>query len=121
MKPLLMSILLLCSAALIAQSVPHSIVPHKKGIAHTEQVDIAYETLGTQSAALPVIAVNGGPGLPHSYMGRNDRWERVAKHPLVGFYAPGGSWGGPRVWPRGRPTREAPDAAPCAGRPRLQA
>jgi proline iminopeptidase len=107
MKPLLMSIQLLCSAALMAQIVPHSIVPHQKGIAHTEQVDIAYETLGTQSAALPVIAVNGGPGLSHSYMVQNDMWERVAKHRLVVFYDQRGIGGSKRMQPGAPQTMDA--------------
>ena len=81
MKLLLTSAFLLFCASLPAQSVPHS-----KGIAHTDQVDIAYETLGKQSAALPVIAINGGPGLTHAYMVQNDLWDRIARHRLVIFY-----------------------------------
>lgn len=107
MKPLLMSIQLLCSTALIAQVVPHDIVPHNKGIAHTDQVDIAYETLGPQSAALPVIVVNGGPGLSHSYMVQNDMWERVAKHRLVVFYDQRGIGGSRRMQPRAPQTMDA--------------
>jgi proline iminopeptidase len=55
-------------------------------VAHTEQVDLAYETLGKAGMALPVIAINGGPGLTHSYMVQNDLWDRVAKNRLVVFY-----------------------------------
>lgn len=43
-----------------------------RGVAHTPQVDIGYETYGVQGATLPVIAVNGGPGLSHAYMLVND-------------------------------------------------
>jgi len=38
-------------------------VPHATGVAHTGDVDLAYETFGARGASLPVIAVNGGPGL----------------------------------------------------------
>ena len=81
-----------CSAFVSAQNVPHN-----KGIAHTEQVDIAYETLGTRGAALPVIAVNGGPGLSHSYMVQNDLWERIARNRLVVFYDQRGIGGSKRI------------------------
>lgn len=61
-------------------------VVHKKGVVHTEQVDLGYETLGTAGPALPVIAVNGGPGLSHVYMVQNDIWERIAQQHMVVFY-----------------------------------
>jgi proline iminopeptidase len=73
-----------CPQTLTAQPVPHA-----KGVAHTAQVDIAYETfgsLGNSDLALPVIAVNGGPGLSHAYMVQNDLWERVARNRLVILY-----------------------------------
>lgn len=81
MKHLSMFVLLLCVTTLAAQSVPHA-----KGIAHSDQVDIAYETLGSQGSALPIVAINGGPGLSHSYMVQNDFWDRIAKSRLVIFY-----------------------------------
>jgi len=61
-------------------------VPHASGVIHTESVDIGYETFGTQGGPLPVIAVNGGPGLSHAYMLMNDMWQQVALHRLVVFY-----------------------------------
>jgi proline iminopeptidase len=61
-------------------------VPHTTGVAHTEQVDLGYETFGTVGAALPIIAVNGGPGLSHAYMMQNDLWERIGKNRLVVLY-----------------------------------
>ncbi|HKV92821.1 MAG TPA: alpha/beta fold hydrolase [Candidatus Angelobacter sp.] len=94
MKPLVTSLLLLCSATLPAQTVPHT-----KGIAHTVQVDIAYETLGVQGSALPIIAINGGPGLSHAYMVQNDLWERIAKNRLVIFYDQRGIGGSKRMQP----------------------
>jgi proline iminopeptidase len=81
MRLLAASVLLLCASAVPAQTVAHA-----RGVAHTPQVDIAYETLGSRGTSLPLIAVNGGPGLTHAYMVQNDLWERVARHRLVVFY-----------------------------------
>ena len=61
-------------------------VTHAKGVAHTQEVDIAYETLGKLTTSLPVIAINGGPGLTHAYMVQNDVWERIGRNRLVVFY-----------------------------------
>jgi proline iminopeptidase len=72
---------LLFSACLAAQTVAQA-----KGVAHTPEVDIAYETLGTTGSGLAVIAINGGPGLTHAYMVQNDLWERIAQRRLVVFY-----------------------------------
>ncbi|HSM84847.1 MAG TPA: alpha/beta hydrolase [Candidatus Limnocylindrales bacterium] len=80
-RPLVAFVLLLFSAIAAAQTVAHS-----KGAAHTAQVDIAYETLGKPGTSLPVIAVNGGPGLTHAYMVQNDVWERIAGERMVVFY-----------------------------------
>ncbi len=77
-------VLFLCSTALAAQTVAHT-----KGVVHTEAVDLGYETFGAQQTtgtAVPVIAVNGGPGLSHVYMMQNDVWQRIAKNRLVVFY-----------------------------------
>lgn len=81
MKLPITSAILLLSITIRAQTVAH-----RGGVAHTEQVDIAYETLGKPGMALPVIAVNGGPGLTHAYMVQNDVWDRIAKRRLVVFY-----------------------------------
>lgn len=70
------------SAVLSASSVS----AQTRGTVHTPQVDIGYETYGAKGAALPVIAVNGGPGLSHAYMLVNDLWKQVARRRLVVFY-----------------------------------
>jgi proline iminopeptidase len=80
-KLLLVSALVLSSAALTAQTVAHA-----GGTVRTEEIDLRFETFGIRNAALPVIAVNGGPGLSHAYMVQNDLWERIARHRLVVFY-----------------------------------
>lgn len=77
----LVFVLCFFSIAVSAQTVAHA-----KGVAHTEQVDIAYETFGKPGKALPIIAINGGPGLTHAYMVQNNLWERIAKNRLVVFY-----------------------------------
>ncbi len=65
---------------------PVPTVPHATGVAHTEQVDLSYETFGAAGTALPIIAVNGGPGLSHAYMMQNDLWERIGRNRLVVLY-----------------------------------
>jgi proline iminopeptidase len=90
MLKLLFAIFLFCST-LSAQ------VPHATGTAHTAQVDLAYETYGVRGTALPVIAVNGGPGLSHAYMVQNDLWQRVAAHRLVVLYDQRGTGGSKRL------------------------
>jgi proline iminopeptidase len=59
---------------------------HATGVIRTADVDLGYENFGKRSAALPVIAVNGGPGLSHAYMLQNDLWQKVARDRLVIFY-----------------------------------
>lgn len=56
------------------------------GKVHTPDVDLNYVTYGKPTSAIPVIAVNGGPGLSHIYMIQNDLWQRVGKHRLVVLY-----------------------------------
>ena len=79
-------LLLVCMLVLASAAGPAQTVAHAKGVVHTDDVDLGYETLGTPGAALPVIAVNGGPGLSHAYMVQNDLWQRVARHRLVVLY-----------------------------------
>ncbi len=69
------------AATLSAQTVPHS-----TGTVKTPDVALAYETYGTSASAVPVIAINGGPGLSHAYMVQNDVWQRIAAHHLVVLY-----------------------------------
>lgn len=102
MKQLFTPLLVLLSAASLAQTVAHT-----KAVAHTEEVDIAYETLGTHMSALPVIAINGGPGLSHAYMVQNDLWERIAKNRLVVFYDQRGIGASKRMQPGAPQTMDA--------------
>ena len=52
----------------------------------TPDVALAYDRLGPTNAAVPLIAVNGGPGLTHAYMVQNDVWDRLSRHRPVVFY-----------------------------------
>ena len=61
-------------------------VAHATGVIHTPDVEIGYETFGVRGATLPVIAVNGGPGLSHAYMMMNDLWEQVGRDRLTILY-----------------------------------
>ena len=97
MNQLVAFVLILLSITLPAQTVSHA-----KGVANAEQVDIAYETLGKPGSALPVMAVNGGPGLTHAYMVQNDLWERIARRRLVVFYDQRGT-GASKPLPPGAP------------------
>jgi proline iminopeptidase len=72
-------------------------VVHETGVIHTPQVEIGYETFGTRGDALPVIAVNGGPGLSHAYMMMNDLWQQVARDRLVVLYDQRGTGASERV------------------------
>jgi len=101
----LVSMLVLASVASPAQTVAHA-----KGVAHTEDVDLGYETLGSRAStgtALPVIAVNGGPGLSHAYLVQNDLWDRIARHRLVVLYDQRGTGASKRVKAGAAQTMEA--------------
>jgi proline iminopeptidase len=71
---------------LLWSTLPAQPVPHSTGLAHTEQVDLGYEAFGAKGTALPIIAVNGGPGLSHAYMMQNDLWTRIGKNRFVVLY-----------------------------------
>lgn len=63
------------------------------GKAHTPDVDLAYYTFGTRTAAIPIIAANGGPGLSHAYMVQNDLWQQLGKRRFVVLYDQRGTGG----------------------------
>jgi proline iminopeptidase len=88
-----------CAICLFSLPLPAQTVAHATGVVHTDQVDLGYETLGAAGTALPVIAVNGGPGLSHAYMVQNDVWERIAKKRLVVFYDQRGTGASRRLQP----------------------
>jgi proline iminopeptidase len=82
-------------------------VAHRLGSVHTTEVDLGYETLGTPGAEIPIIAVNGGPGLSHAYMMQNDLWQRVAAHRLVILYDQRGTGASKHLQPNAPQTMEA--------------
>ena len=66
--------------AVLLPAVAFAQLAHRSGSVHTAEVDLGYETFGVAGTEIPIIAVNGGPGLSHAYMMQNDLWQRVAKH-----------------------------------------
>jgi len=82
-------------------------VAHRVGSVHTPEVDLGYETFGTAGAEIPIIAVNGGPGLSHAYMMQNDLWQRVAAHRLVILYDQRGTGASKHLQPNAPQTMEA--------------
>ena len=74
------------AVAMLMPALLSAQVTHRSGSVHTPEVDLGYETFGVPGAKIPIIAVNGGPGLPHAYMMQNDLWQRVAAHRLVILY-----------------------------------
>jgi len=76
----------LLALAMLMPTVLCAQVAHRAGSVHTPEVDLGYETFGAAGAAIPIVAVNGGPGLSHAYMMQNDLWQRVAAHRLVILY-----------------------------------
>jgi proline iminopeptidase len=76
----------LVAAAAAAAALAGQSGAHETGIVHTADVGIGYETFGVRTNALPVIAVNGGPGLAHRYMLVGEVWQQIATDRLVVFY-----------------------------------
>ena len=113
-KLLLATILLVPSIVLASRSLAHG-----TGTVHTPQVDLGYETFGVRGTMLPVIAVNGGPGLSHAYMLRNDMWRNVARRRLVVFYDQRGTGASKRMRPGAVQTMDAQVADLEAIRARL--
>jgi proline iminopeptidase len=56
------------------------------GHARTADGEIGYEVFGADRSALPVIVVNGGPGLTHAYLMMNDLWPKMARDRRVVVY-----------------------------------
>ena len=87
---------LLAMAALLPAAA-YAQLAHRSGSVHTAEVELGYETFGVAGAEIPIIAVNGGPGLSHAYMMQNDLWQRVAAHRLVVLYDQRGTGASKRV------------------------
>lgn len=74
------------AVAILLPALAWSQVPQRMGSVHTAEVDLGYEILGARGTEIPLIVVNGGPGLSHAYMMQNDLWQRVAVHRMVVLY-----------------------------------
>ena len=77
------------------------------GHVRTPEVDLAYWVLGAAQTAMPVIAVNGGPGLSHIYMLQNDVWERLSHARQIVFYDQRGTGASTLVKPNAPQTMDA--------------
>ncbi|WP_263385296.1 alpha/beta fold hydrolase [Granulicella arctica] len=79
---------LFSALAALALALPASLCAQQPptGLVHTPQVDLAYWVYGKTSAAVPVMAINGGPGLSHIYMMQNDVWPRLSHDRQVVLY-----------------------------------
>ena len=85
------------TALLLSPFAVEQTTAHETGVIHTPQVEIGYETFGTRGDALPLIAVNGGPGLSHAYMMMNDLWQQVGRDRLAILYDQRGTGASQRV------------------------
>jgi proline iminopeptidase len=97
---------LLLASALLPTALSAQ-VAHRTGSVHTQEVDLGYEIFGVPGAEIPIIAVNGGPGLSHAYMMQNDLWQRVAAHRLVILYDQRGTGASKHMQPNAPQTMEA--------------
>lgn len=95
------------SIALLASSLKAQPLAHATGVIHTAEVDLGFETFGSRGRSLPVIAVNGGPGLSHAYMMVNDMWQKVAFGRLVVFYDQRGTGASKHLQPSAPQTMDA--------------
>ncbi len=93
--------------AMLVPSMLSAQTAHRSGSVHTAEVDLGYEIFGTAGTEIPIIAVNGGPGLSHAYMMQNDLWQRVAAHRLVILYDQRGTGASKHVQPTAPQTMEA--------------
>jgi proline iminopeptidase len=91
----------------LATALSAETLPHSTGTVHTDPVDIGYETWGARGSTLPVICVNGGPGLSSAYMKMSTMWLEVARHRLVVFYDQRGTGASKRLAPGAPQTLEA--------------
>ena len=85
--------------ALLLVPTDASATLQRSGVVSTPDVALGYEAFGATRGRLPIFVVNGGPGLPHTYMLMNDMWGRVASKRLVIFYDPRGTGASKRVRP----------------------
>lgn len=80
---------------------------HRSGSVRTTEVELGYETFGAAGTEIPIVAINGGPGLSHAYMMQNDLWQRVAAQRLVILYDQRGTGASKQVKPNAPQTMDA--------------
>src|SRR5450631_1640975 len=84
---------LLFALAILMPTLLSAQVAYRTGSVHTPEVDLGYESFGAPGPEIPIVAVNGGPGLSHAYMMQNDLWQRVAAHRQFILYDQRGTGG----------------------------
>ena len=57
-----------------------------RGRVKTQDGQISYEVLGQDTAKIPVIAVNGGPGFAHTYLLASGVWQQIGRNRRVILY-----------------------------------
>ncbi len=100
------------SAMLLAQPgrATGQALPHQAGKIPAGQVAIGYESFGASTSALPLLVVNGGPGLSHAYLLPTDVWQQLARKRRVIFYDQRGT-GASKPLPPGAPQTLAAQVA----------
>ena len=98
-----------CAAFAVALTMQAQVPGGQLGSVHTPDVDLATFTFAApgHSTKVPVIAVNGGPGLSHIYMLQNNMWPTVARTRTVVFYDQRGTGGSQHLRPGAPQTMEA--------------
>ncbi len=80
---------------------PHSFCQAVNGQSFQHgDLSLYYEILGGGEGA-PLVILNGGPGVDHTYMHCSDVWDRLAQRRRVLFYDPAAP-ADPRGWRRSR-------------------
>ena len=91
-----------------AVSAHAQVASAREGSVSTPEVTLSTYIFGAPSdSSVPVIAVNGGPGLSHVYMLQNDLWPRVARTREVVFYDQRGTGASKRMRPGASQSMEA--------------
>jgi proline iminopeptidase len=108
--PLSYLLVVLAQLLILPSICQGQILPHQVGKIHTEQVDIGYEIFGDNRTALPMLVVNGGPGLSHAYLMPADIWQQFARKRRVIFYDQRGT-GASKPLPAGAPQTMAAQVA----------
>jgi proline iminopeptidase len=80
------ALFLACAAFAVEKGAADPAAGKESGkLFHGRSATLYYEELGTV-AGVPLMIVNGGPGVDHTYMHCSDAWNLLAEHRHVVFY-----------------------------------